>query len=118
MPRVTITADDGVEVSDGYHTFNELYAHRFALWIVICVQNREHAFKTKRSTDGGADYPGWFILALNTPYGQLSYHIPDEYWTRIDVPEVEIYPDFDGHSSKDVISRLLEMAGASIKLGE
>lgn len=33
---VTLSIPAGVEVSDGYHTFTELYEHRCTLWITLC----------------------------------------------------------------------------------
>ena len=92
-------------VSDGYHTFDELYTHRTALWALILTCNKEIAFKTKLN-DMGEQLGGWFIAGLNTGHGQLTYHLPDSLWDTLDVREVERNADYDGHTSADVIERI------------
>lgn len=104
------------DVSDGYHTFGELYAHRHALFANLCMLHRQQAFKT-RLNDKGEAWEGWFILGLNTEYGQISYHLPDRWWDHIDVPEVERNTDYDGHTSSDVLIRLMRMAGYDFLAG-
>lgn len=37
-------------ISDGWHTFEELYYHRMMLTLVICRQNRDKAFKSNYIT--------------------------------------------------------------------
>ena len=92
-------------VSDGSHTFQELYDHRNMLWILVLKHYKDHAFKTRRDEDGICE-EGWFIAGLNTPFGQLTYHLPEVYWKSIDVPELSKNDGFDNHTSKDVLTRL------------
>ena len=40
------------ELSDGYHSFNELYHHRMILFSIICNQNKEISWKSKYHEDG------------------------------------------------------------------
>lgn len=54
------------ELSDGYHTFNELYYHRAVLFSVICNQNKDIAWKSKLHSDETM-YDGMFIVGINTP---------------------------------------------------
>lgn len=94
--------------SDGYHTFNELYHHRAVLFSIICNQNKEIAWKSKKHSDGSM-YDGMFIVGINTPQGQYSYHydiVP--YWDLFKVKEFEKAPQWDGHEPKD-IDRLLSI---------
>ena len=35
------------DISDGYHTFDELYYHRMILFSIICNQNKDRAWKSK-----------------------------------------------------------------------
>lgn len=95
----------GGETSDGYHTFNELYEHRHALFINVVLAHHDIAFKTWKN-DKGEVWDGWFILGMNTAYGQITYHLPESYWERIPVNEVERNSDYDGHTDKDVLERL------------
>lgn len=53
------------EISDGYHTFNELYHHRAVLFSVICNANKEIAWKSKAHADGTM-FDGMFIVGINT----------------------------------------------------
>lgn len=101
--------EDGVdigEVSDGYHTFNELYEHRYKLFIALCNATDEKTWKARRNADG-TEWPGWFILGINPEEGkQITYHLPMQYWD-VTVDEVhDINPYFDGHTSKEVLNRL------------
>lgn len=56
------------QTSDGYHTFQELYDHRHALWAVLLENYRSRAWKT-RVTKDGRETPGWFIAGLTFPFG-------------------------------------------------
>ena len=99
---------DPAKVSDGYHTFEELYDHRSMLMIALMVamKGRFHPYKTRHHNDGSS-YPGMFMVGMKLPEGQISYHLEDRYWKYCeDIPERENGPLFDGHTSADVINRL------------
>lgn len=97
---------DGMgNVSDGYHTFNELYGHRNTLFSVLSSVFWQLSWKTRKDKDGN-EIEGWFIAGIETPVGQVTYHLPDEYWHKISVVEIERNENFDGHDSFDVIERL------------
>lgn len=104
--------DDTVEVqmntgdiSDGYHTFNELYDHRAVLFSVICNQNFDIAWKSKLHDDGTM-YDGMFIAGISTCNGDIRYHIENKYWDLFKVKELDRAPEYDGHTSDDVLERL------------
>ena len=59
--------------SDGYHTFNELYHHRAVLFSVIVKIFADRAWKSKLHADGTM-YDGMFIVGIETPDGQATYH--------------------------------------------
>lgn len=61
------------ETSDGYHTFNELYHHRAVLFSVIVKAFPDHAWKSRKHHDGTM-YDGMFIVGIETPDGQATYH--------------------------------------------
>lgn len=94
------------EISDGYHTFNELYHHRAVLFSVVCHKHRKRAWKAKKHHDGTM-YDGMFIVGINTPWGQATYHYDvDPYWTMFDVTELESAPEWDGHTAGEAITRI------------
>lgn len=97
------------EVSDTYHTFNELYDHRAKLFVVICSDHRQLAWKSKHHEDGSM-YDGMFIVGINTPAGPATYHYDiDPYWDMFDVPELPNAPAWDGHTPSDAIQRILSL---------
>lgn len=95
-------------VSDGYHTFGELYHHRAVLFATICNQNKSIAWKSKQHNDPKFPmYDGMFICGINTPYGQVTYHYNiDPYWDMFKVIELACAPEYDGHTPTDAINRM------------
>jgi hypothetical protein len=94
------------ETSDGYHTFNELYHHRAVLFSVIVSQYPELCWKSKRHHDGTM-YDGMFIVGIETPTGQATYHYDiDPYFDMFECKEVEYAPEWDGHTPDDGIRRI------------
>jgi len=92
---------DKGEISDGYHTFNELYYHRMILFSVICSHHKDRAWKSKLHDDGTM-YNNCFIVGIETPKGQFTYHYHMENWDHFDVKEIEFAPKWDGHKPKDI----------------
>ena len=98
------------KVSDGYHTFQELYDHRCHLFIALMRSNPEIAWRANNHSDG-TSYENWFIGGMNLPTGQITYHLPIWMWKMLDgkgIKTTNKAPEWDGHTSKDVISRLKE----------
>jgi len=100
-------------VSDGYHTFGELYEHRFVLFIKLCRFLEDHPYKGRMEVwksklhHDGSSYDGWFIMGIGTVKGeQISYHLPLSRWDECDVSIMDRAPEWDGHTPADVISRL------------
>jgi len=63
------------EVSDGYHTFNGLYAQRRVLFATLCNLFKESSWKSRRHSDGKLCFDGkWFIVGIDTPKGSYTYH--------------------------------------------
>ena len=94
------------ETSDGYHTFNELYHHRAVLFSVIVKAFPERAWKARQHHDGTM-YSGMFIVGIDTPEGQASYHYDiDPYWDMFECRELERAPEWDGHTSAQTIERI------------
>jgi len=104
------------EVSDGYHTFGELYEHRIELYIALCKQMsiedpaaniQNFVWKSKVHSDGSV-WDGWFILGYGTQEGeQITYHLPMNYFPQCKFAQtLDKAPDWDGHTSADVLERL------------
>lgn len=114
------------QISDGYHTFDELYEFRkvynaalFNEWASNIETSPDYGsalfnvpkydvHKSWRHNDGELCFGGgWFIVVAILPYGQISNHYEAKDWDLFKIPEVEKakYP-FDGHTPSDVLERL------------
>lgn len=97
------------DLSDGFHTFNQLYYQRMMLFATIVKQNRDRAWKSLRHEDGELCFGGgWFIVGIDTPEGSYTYHYEDNYYSLFDCVELERAKHWDGHTEKDV-TRLLSL---------
>lgn len=106
-------AIDANKVSDGYHTFGELYDHRIALFIALCRlahhETRSEVWRSRAHSDGEAS-EGWFLLGINKVSGnQITYHLPESEWERCGFAEtLGCAPTWDGHTSADALARIKE----------
>lgn len=108
---------------DSFHTFDELYDHRITLFIALCkkLQRPEHYGDARNiaGNDGqlvwrsnlhhdGTNFCGWFIMGIGKEKGkQISYHLPLSRWKETNFAEtLERAPEWDGHTSDDVLNRL------------
>lgn len=104
--------------SDGYHTFKELYEHRIALFKALMWAHWKNAWASKVHADGSI-FEGWFIAGIHTPKGDITYHLPIKDWeelfkcrpdetgnNNICIMTLDKAPEFDGHTSDDVLERL------------
>ena len=97
------------DVSDGFHTFRQLYYQRMMLFATIVKQNKDRAWKSLRHEDGELCFGGgWFIVGIDTPEGSYTYHYEDNYFSLFDCEELECSKHWDGHTEKDV-TRLLSL---------
>lgn len=106
----------GITASDGYHTFEELYDHQITLFIALCKSIKNlgaqppyspEIWRSKVNGDGTA-WDGWFVMGIGKEIGkQITYHLPLSRWEEADFAEtLEQAPEFDGHTSNDVLERL------------
>ncbi len=112
--------ENEVEISDGYHTFDELYDHRITLWIALCRQvatlkdpegkSLHEVWRSDLHSDGTM-YKGQFILGMTTENGeQITYHLPASRIHETDFAETLGYaPKWDGHTSQDVLERIKKL---------
>lgn len=107
----------GDDISDGYHTFDELYEHRCLLFIAWMVSDgcpgraywvRDH-------------FEGWDLLVcekdhyinkFNNPE-QISYHVPSKHRRLYGSLEERAAKEhqWDGHTSQDVLERIANWIG-------
>lgn len=104
---IPLNVTDTRNVSDGYHTFDELYQHRTLLYLNFTLKAME---LTDWRVGWKPHYPGWPVLFLETPKGQMSYHFEEKYLGLIvdKIPRVDNY-EWNGHTSNDVLTILTEL---------
>ncbi len=101
--------NDISDLSDGYHTFRQLYFQRMMLFAALVKQNRDKAWKSLRHENGELCFGGgWFIVGIDTPKGSYTYHYEDKYFNLFNCEELERGKSWDGHTEKDV-TRLLSL---------
>jgi hypothetical protein len=97
------------DLSDGFHTFRQLYYQRMMLFAVIVKQNKDRAWKSLRHEDGELCFGGgWFIVGIDTPEGSYTYHYENKYFDLFDCEILDYGKHWDGHTEKDV-TRLLSL---------
>lgn len=94
------------EMSDGYHTFNELYHHRAVLFASLCKCYPQRVWKSLKHHDGSM-YDNMFIVGIITDVGDATYHYDvDPYWDMFDCVVLDKAPKWDGHTPEDAIRRI------------
>lgn len=113
---------DTEAMSDGYHTFAELYEHRIRLFIELCRLEQMYLRQVLETSEevkadvwcsvqhaDGSTFGDWFILGIGKEKGkQISYHLPARFWNEV-TEFAEVLgkaPEWDGHTSDDVLERL------------
>lgn len=97
------------QVSDGYHTFDDLYNQRLYLFATIVNLKPSFAWKSKKHEDGNLCFGGgWFVVGINTPEGPYTYHYEEKHWDLFKCKELDKAPPFDGHTSENV-DRLMSL---------
>lgn len=98
------------EISDGYHTFNELYHYRAlynAAWLNSERNLDQH--KSRKHSDGKFCFDSdgeWFVVVVQLPTGQVTNHYHADYWDLFQIPEREVAAEWDGHTPKEAAKRL------------
>ena len=113
MEHLKEDAADIEKISDGYHTFADLYEQRLILSAAL-AKNNPHAWKSKRHEDGSVPFGGgWFIMGFDTDEGCYTYHYELKDWDLFQCKELDKGKPWDGHTSKDV-RRLLSIPAADV----
>lgn len=101
------------QISDGYHTFGELYRHRAALLLALAASH-PGAFWMSKFHDDGTMFDDFFIVGAHTPDGHITYHLRvGEWWQHFEgvgATVLDRAPKWDGHDSFAVERRLMNFA--------
>lgn len=113
---------EDLEISDGYHTMDELYNHRYALFCALIkiydnyitpLNTSVKCWKSKLHSDGtmfeGNFIVGMTIKEFSGPPSYITYHLPLDWWNKVKVMEIQMAPMYDGHTNDDVIERLMKL---------
>lgn len=111
LSEIQVITNTG-NISDGYHTFKELYEYRLlynaAFFNELAKQGLYDVHKSKRHSNGEIPFgdPNRFIVVAELPTGQISNHYEMKDWFLFQVPEKELSNEWDGHSPNDLAKRL------------
>jgi hypothetical protein len=103
------------QISDGYHTFGELYDHRRALTAALAAIAGTTGDSWRSKAHHPEDDPmfegGYFIVGINLPTGVITYHYKLKHWDDFAaVPELAHAPKWDGAEPSATVTRLLACA--------
>ena len=102
------------DVSDGYHTFGEIYHFRMLYNAMIAnefaAQGKSDVHKSYRHSDGELCFgkENYFVVVMDLPTGQVTNHYRGEYWDIFRVPERERAAEWDGHTPAEAAERMME----------
>ena len=104
------------DISDGHHTFGELYKNRIILFCTLCNLLPNISWKSKKHFDEENDpmFFDSFIAGINTPEEIATYHIKLKYWDLFDVPELEKAPKYDNYNNEEVLKRILSLKKSNL----
>ena len=99
------------ETSDGFHTFDELYKFRMIFnallvnewaskWLYDIHKSWNH-FDWEKCFGGW-----WFIVTMELPTGQVSFHYEDKYFDLFKCEYRKIPNKWDWHTSLEALERL------------
>lgn len=100
------------DVSDGYHTFDELYRYRM-LYNAAFFNMLKHQIsdwsvhKSRFHSDGEPCFGGgWFIVIAYLDGKQISNHYEEKDWDLFDVEERIRADKWDGHTPEEAAERI------------
>lgn len=129
---------DPEDISDGYHTFYELYQFRklynaslFNEWAKqlgetkyteVGIFNKTLHYpmykvhKSWRHSNGELCFGGgWFVVVAELPTGQITNHYEEKDWHLFQIPEYEkVQIDYDGHTSEEARERLYKFLESTV----
>lgn len=117
-----------IDVTDSFHTMEELYTHRYHLFLALVkvydnyvtpLACHVNCWKSMMHDDGTM-FDDSFILGMTVTKPKfevseaperyhITYHLPMKYWHLAKVVEIRRAPPYDGHTSRNVLERLLRL---------
>lgn len=106
---------DVSQLSDGYHTFAELYEHRNSLMLALMRAQPHICWFSRRHADGELPFGSddWFIVGAELPDAPITYHLPAALYSlaqKTGAIELLAGRPWDGHTAADVVQRLRDWA--------
>ena len=80
------------DISDGNHTFRQLYKQKRELFKLICHNYVDLAWKSKYDAGGNIISEDTFIAGLNTPLGPVGYVLNDERFEQFNIESLSKAP--------------------------
>ena len=103
--RISVEGDVQ-EVSDGCHTFKELYQQRSLLLIALMKSYPRMSWRSFRDDQGNWNEKT-FLAGMKLPTGDVSFHLGEEFWYMLQGIETrKKSPPFDGHTASDALDRI------------
>jgi len=110
-PIITIQAGKA-DVSDGHHTFAELYEHRHALTLALMRAMPDRSWFARKHADGTM-FDESFIVGVDLPQGTVTYHLPRRYYSLAwltGAAELPWAKEWDGNNSEYAVAVLHDFA--------
>lgn len=115
--EIGLMGHDSGKVSDGWHTFDELYHYRalynagFLNELYVVVEDMKedwHIEKSYFEHDGSKCFgkDDYFVVTCVLPTGQISNHYHGYYWHIFQIPAVDRAIKWDGHTPAQAAERL------------
>lgn len=107
----TMLEGNAGKISDGYHTFDQLYKFR-VLYNAGMFNSDKTLLKVHKSMNHADGEPcfggGWFVVVAYTKQGkQISNHYEMRFWDLFNCKVVDRADAWDGHTAEDVEERLV-----------
>lgn len=112
------------QLTDGFHTMEELYEHRRALTAALASMVSFQGGNVWRSKahhpdDGPMFDGGYFIVGIELVSGTITYHYKLFHWDDFPaVPELEHAPKWDGATPDDTVTRLFAAVQHAAKFAD
>ncbi len=108
------------DLSDGYHTFQDMYDERAVLFLSLCKLIKENSYMShrlflwkSRKESIGRKIEGYFLVGItNSDGSMISYHLENKWWDKTsDFLELQEAPQYDWDDSYSSLQLLEEWFG-------
>ena len=102
--------DQVKNISDGWHTFQDLYDHRKALTAMLVSLLPALSWKSKKHDDeeNNPMFDGKFIVGIDLSSGTITYHYDLKDWDLFHCKELPHAKKWDGATPEDTVKRLIK----------